>query len=189
MWNQLTNGPVELRAIEAESSRRGFGLQATFPRFRREWLTACSKSPALCTATGPASTGTAPEPPLREQRDVASTAHPVTLCSSPKGVEEDTKTPLAKWWGGLFLDRGALFLRCQSENNSVFLFQTSNIPRSEPRSMAKSRIYGRTERSCMDRGGDGIRPFPSGSVRRCVRTQAVRVRSLCSELSGRPGFP
>ena len=24
--------------------------------------------------------------------------------------------------------------------------------------------------------------FPSGSVRRCVRTQAVRVRSLCSEL-------
>ena len=87
LWNQLTNGPVELRAIEAESSRRGFGLQATFPRFRREWLTACSKSPALCTATGPASTGTPPEPPLREQRDVASTAHPVTLCSSPKGVE------------------------------------------------------------------------------------------------------
>ena len=45
---------------------------------------------------------------------------------------------------------------------------------------------GSTERCCMDRGGDGIRPFPSGSVRRCVRTQAVRVRSLCSELSGRP---
>ena len=42
------------------------------------------------------------------------------------------------------------------------------------------------ERCCMDRGGDGIRPFPSGSVRRCVRTQAVRVRSLCSELSGQP---
>ena len=42
------------------------------------------------------------------------------------------------------------------------------------------------ERCCMDRGGDGIRPFPSDSVRRCVRTQAVRVRSLCSELSGRP---
>ena len=45
------------------------------------------------------------------------------------------------------------------------------------------------ERCCMDRGGDGIRPFPSGSVRRCVRTQAARVRSLCSELSGRPGSP
>ena len=30
----------------------------------------------------------------------------------------------------------------------------------------------------MDRGGDRIRPFPSGSVRRCVRTQAARVRSL-----------
>ena len=46
-----------------------------------------------------------------------------------------------------------------------------------------------SERCCMDRGGDGIRPFPSGSVRRCVRTQAARVRSLCSELSGRPGSP
>ena len=43
-----------------------------------------------------------------------------------------------------------------------------------------------TQRCCMDRGGDGIRPFPSRSVRRCVRTQAVRVRSLCAELSGRP---
>ena len=30
---------------------------------------------------------------------------------------------------------------------------------------------------------------PSGSVRRYVRTQAVRVRSLCSGLSGRPGSP
>ena len=45
------------------------------------------------------------------------------------------------------------------------------------------------QRCCMDRGGDGIRPFPSGSVRRYVRTQAVRVRSLCSGLSGRPGSP
>ena len=45
---------------------------------------------------------------------------------------------------------------------------------------------GSQQRCCMDRGGDGIRPFPSGSVRRYVRTQAVRVRSLCSELSGRP---
>ena len=45
------------------------------------------------------------------------------------------------------------------------------------------------KRCCMDRGGDEIRPFPSGSVRRCVRTQAARVRSLCSELSGRPGSP
>ena len=45
------------------------------------------------------------------------------------------------------------------------------------------------ERCCMDRGGDGILPFPSGSVRRCVRTQAARVRSLCSELPGRPGSP
>ena len=34
------------------------------------------------------------------------------------------------------------------------------------------------ERCYMDRGGDRIRPFPSGSVRRCVRTQAARVRSL-----------
>ena len=42
---------------------------------------------------------------------------------------------------------------------------------------------------CMDRGGDGIRPFPSDSVRRCVRTQAVRVRSLCSGLFGRVGSP
>ena len=48
---------------------------------------------------------------------------------------------------------------------------------------------GYAERCCMDRGGDGIRPFPSGSVRRYVRTQAVRVRSLCSGLSGRPGSP
>ena len=45
------------------------------------------------------------------------------------------------------------------------------------------------QRCCIDRGGDGIRPFPSGSVRRYVRTQAVRVRSLCSGLSGRPGSP
>ena len=45
------------------------------------------------------------------------------------------------------------------------------------------------ERCCMDRGGDGIRPFPSRSVRRCVRTQAVRGRSLCSELSDRPESP
>ena len=45
------------------------------------------------------------------------------------------------------------------------------------------------ERCCMDRGGDGIRPFPSGSVRPCVGTQAVRVRSLCSGLSGRVGSP
>ena len=45
------------------------------------------------------------------------------------------------------------------------------------------------QRCCMDRGGDEICPFPSGSVRRCVRTQAARVRSLCSELSGRPGSP
>ena len=49
--------------------------------------------------------------------------------------------------------------------------------------------YEVLERCCMDRGGDGIRPFPSGSVRRYVRTQAVRVRSLCSGLSGRPGSP
>ncbi len=45
------------------------------------------------------------------------------------------------------------------------------------------------ERCWMDRGGDGIRPFPSGSIRRCIRTQVVRVRSLCSGLSGRPGSP
>ncbi len=45
------------------------------------------------------------------------------------------------------------------------------------------------ERCCMDRGGDGIRPFPSGSVRRYARTQAVRVRSLCSGLFGRVGSP
>ena len=30
---------------------------------------------------------------------------------------------------------------------------------------------------------------PSGSVRRCVRTQAVRARSLCSGLCGRVGPP
>ena len=30
---------------------------------------------------------------------------------------------------------------------------------------------------------------PSGSVRRCVRTQAVRARSLCSGLFGRVGPP
>ena len=30
---------------------------------------------------------------------------------------------------------------------------------------------------------------PSGSVRRCVRTQAVRARSLCSGLCGRVGSP
>ena len=29
----------------------------------------------------------------------------VTLCSNPKEVEEDTKTPLAKWWEVLFLDQ------------------------------------------------------------------------------------
>ena len=45
------------------------------------------------------------------------------------------------------------------------------------------------QRCCMDRGGDGIRPFPSGSVRRYARTQAVRVRSLCSGLFGRVGSP
>ena len=56
----------------------------------------------------------------------------------------------------------------------------------EPRStlmMAIHVVIGGTwlvamERCCMDRGGDGIRPFPSGSVRRYVRTQAGRVRSL-----------
>ena len=36
-------------------------------------------------------------PPLREQRDTASTGHTVTLCTTPKGVEEDAKTPHAKW--------------------------------------------------------------------------------------------
>ncbi len=45
------------------------------------------------------------------------------------------------------------------------------------------------ERCCMDRGGNGIPPFPSRSVRRCVRTQAVRARSLCSGLFDRVGPP
>ena len=52
------------------------------------------------------------------------------------------------------------------------------------RMMALCSLPRTNQRCCMDRGGDGIRPFPSGSVRRCVRTQAVRVRSLCSEPSG-----
>ena len=56
-------------------------------------------------------------------------------------------------------------------------------------SRARNLIPTEGERCCMDRGGDGIPPFPSRSVRRCVRTQAVRVRSLCSELSGRTGSP
>ena len=42
---------------------------------------------------------------------------------------------------------------------------------------------------CTDRDGNGILPFPSRSVRRCVRTQAVRARSLCSGLFGRVGPP
>ena len=45
-------------------------------------------------------------------------------------------------------------------------FIVTSLPKGQP-----------TQRCCMDRGGDGIRPFPSGSVRRYVRTQAVRVRS------------
>ena len=45
------------------------------------------------------------------------------------------------------------------------------------------------QRCCMDRGGNGIPPFPSRSVRRCVRTQAVRARSLCSGLFDRVGPP
>ena len=36
-------------------------------------------------------------------------------------------------------------------------------------------------------GGGGIGPFQSCSVRRCNRTQADRVRSSCSRLSGRVG--
>ena len=59
----------------------------------------------------------------------------------------------------------------------------------EVKSLRWKSPVGRVQRCCMDRGGDEIRPFPSGSVRRCVRTQAARVRSLCSELSGRPGSP
>ena len=41
----------------------------------------------------------------------------------------------------------------------------------------------------MDRGGDGIRRFPSGSVRRCVRTRAVRqkARDRGIELIQEPG--
>ena len=42
---------------------------------------------------------------------------------------------------------------------------------------------------CTDRDGNGMLPFPSRSVRRCVRTQAVRARSLCSGLFGRVGSP
>ncbi len=45
------------------------------------------------------------------------------------------------------------------------------------------------EPCCTDRDGNGILPFPSRSVRRCVRTQAVRARSLCSGLFGRVGSP
>ena len=52
---------------------------------------------------------------LCEQRDAVSTGHPITVCSSPKGVQENTQTPFAKWWGALLLDRGGLFLRCQSD--------------------------------------------------------------------------
>ena len=62
----------------------------------------CSTSPAQCSATAPASGGTAPRPPLLEQRDAASTGRPVTLCSSPKGVKEDTRTPLARMVGSPF---------------------------------------------------------------------------------------
>ena len=65
-----------------------------------------SATPSIrCSATAPPSTGTAPAPPLCEKRDAATTGHPVPLCSNPKRVEEDTKTPLAKWWGVLFLDQ------------------------------------------------------------------------------------
>ena len=50
-------------------------------------------------------------PPPRERRDATPTGHPVTSCSSPKGVEEGTKTPLAKW-------RGVL-LRYRNQNRPI----------------------------------------------------------------------
>ena len=69
-----------------------------------------SATPSIrCSATAPPSTGTAPAPPLCEKRDAATTGHPVPLCSNPKRVEEDTKTPLAKWWGVLFLDQNPVW--------------------------------------------------------------------------------
>ena len=62
----------------------------------------------------------------------------------------------------------------------------SNLEIGHP---AFASLAALSKRCCMDRGGDGIRPFPSGSVRRYARTQAVRVRSLCSGLFGRVGSP
>ena len=80
-----------------------------------QWPTACSISPAPCSATASASTRTVPGPPPRERRDArsggrgcastgsgASTGHPVMARASLNEAEENTTTALAKWWGVLF---------------------------------------------------------------------------------------
>ena len=71
----------------------------------------------------------------------------------------------------------------------VFRRRQQRLRMHRDKKQSSPPAFRATERCCMDRGGDGIRPFPSRSVKRCVRTQAVRVRSSCSGLSGRPGFP
>ena len=64
-------------------------------------------------------------------------------------------------------------------NNDISMFQIDS---------STGALTG-VQRCCMDRGGNGIPPFPSRSVRRCVRTQAVRARSLGSGLFDRVGPP
>ena len=83
-------------------------------------------------------------------------------------------------------DRGRVYLAPNPEHEAAA--RKANPEWNPEVAMPKNPRWF-SQRCCMDRGGDGIRPFPSGSVRRYVRTQAVRVRSLCSGLSGRPGSP
>ncbi len=77
----------------------------------------------------------------------------------------------------------------ESEPYTILVLPSDQQPLREVRGRAFYEKVDLGERCCMDRGGDGIRPFPSGSVRRYARTQAVRVRSLCSGLFGRVGSP
>ena len=132
------------------------------------------------TQAGPAGSGsggrpnrrTMPEWPSRSELLLAKDPHLRARADHPSGVDDAQ-------------EREKVDSACEKTDGQVIAqARYRACPRRHPLDRPR-RVRG-CQRCCMDRGGDGIRPFPSGSVRRCVRTQAVRVRSLCSELSGRP---
>ena len=88
---------------------------------------------------------------------------------------------------GILLEASRDFAsRLDAARNGIDLFLDALEPEDEVFLMTFSDIPALKSVVAWIGAEMGIRPFPSGSVRRYVRTQAVRVRSLCSELSGRP---